>query len=245
LAVNNSLSTEAIQVGLEINVTKTEYMVFNQPIEQLDQQIMLGNSALTRVQDFKYLGAHMASTEVDLNHRRGQAMAAFSTLRPIWSAKHIDVRLKINIYKVAILSIFLYGCETWTLTQELETSINSFGTHCPRNIKGYRRLDKIPNKQLYAETNEKPLILTVRQRQLRHLGHLLRLDSHEPVRTFALYEPKHGSVKRGRPRARFVPYVAKLITNSVETTATEIETLAQNRTCWRDNIVAGAGKYVE
>ncbi len=178
-------------------------------------------------------------------NRRLGAGWPFLTLRPIWSAKHIDVRLKINIYKVAILSIFLYGCETWTLTQELESSINSFGTYCLRNIKGYRRLDKISNKQLYAETNEKPLILAVRQRQLRHLGHLLRLDCLEPARTFALYEPKHGSVKRGRPRARFVPYVAKLITNSVETTAAEIETLAQNRTYWRDNIVAGAGKYIE
>ncbi len=49
-----TLSSEAIQVGLEINVTKTEYMVFNQPDDQLEQQIMLGNAALTRVQDFKY-----------------------------------------------------------------------------------------------------------------------------------------------------------------------------------------------
>jgi ribosomal 50S subunit-associated protein YjgA (DUF615 family) len=56
----------------------------------------------------------------------------------------------------------------------------------------------------------KPLNRIIRERQLRYLGHVLRLDDSEPAKIFALYDPTHSHRKRGQPRLRFTEYVASL-----------------------------------
>ena len=89
----------------------------------------------------------------------------------------------------------------------------------------------------------KPLSAILRERQLRYLGHALRLQEGEPAKTFALYDPAHGRRKQGRPKLAYTKYVASLIADDpAGCTRAEIEQLAQNRTNWR-RIVAGVGAY--
>jgi hypothetical protein len=96
---------------------------------------------------------------------------------------------------------------------------------------------------IYEQTGMKPLSWILRERQLRYLGHVLRLDDSEPAKIFALYDPAHGHRKRGRPKLRFTEYVASLITDEPEGYTREtITQLAQNRNQWR-RIVAGAGTF--
>ena len=81
----------------------------------------------------------------------------------------------------------------------------------------------------------KPITLILRERQLRHLGHVLRLSDSEPAKTLALYDPVHGH--------RFTEYVSGLISDEPkEWTRDTITSLAQNREQWRER-VAGAGTY--
>ncbi len=184
-----TVANNAKQVGLQINTEKTEYMILNQPKEELEQQLMLGNTELRRVNDFKYLGANLAYAHADLRVRKGQAWGAFWKLKNIWYAKHIELKLKINIYKVAVLSILLYGAETWTITPFMEREINGFGTNCLRIILGIRRIDRITNEVVYSRSQQPALINMVRHRQLGYLGHVLRIaDKEEPAKKFALYE---------------------------------------------------------
>jgi hypothetical protein len=239
-----TVARNAKQVGLHINTEKTEYMTLNQPKEEQEQQLMLDNTELKRVNDYKYLGANLACAHTDLRARKGQAWGAFWKLKNIWYAKHLELKLKINIYKVAVLSILRYGAETWTITPVMEREINGFGTNCLRIILGIRRIDRVTNEEVYSRTQQSALINTVRQRQLGYLGHVLRIaDKEEPAKKFALYEPKenHGSRKRGPPKLRFRPYIASLMPYE-EPTTEQIVALAQNRDNWR-KIVAGPGFY--
>ena len=240
---NEQLTTHALEargVGLEVNVDKTEYMVINpQPGEQ-DAQLLLNGKPLKRVDNFKYLGANMKSAAYDLACRKGQAWSAFWSMVNIWRDKNICLGLKLNIYRSAVLSVLLYGCETWALTKSMEASIDGFGTNCLRVILGIKRIDRVPNVHIYERTDMKPLTHLVRQRQLGYLGHILRRDDSEPCKMFALFEPAHGRRGRGRPKLNYTRYVAGLITDEPESCSREIITsLAQNRKEW-GKFVAGA-----
>jgi hypothetical protein len=232
------LSEEARQVGLVINIDKTEYMTFNQP-ENQQQNIILDNQKLKQVTDFQYLGSRMSSSLIDFNRRRGLAWAAFWKLEKIWRAQHVLIGLKLKIFKVSVMSVFLYGCETWIITSAMADKINSFATSCYRVMLGIKRLDKVANAAVYERVGERPLIIAVQQRQLRWVGHALRREVAEPARIFALYEPAptHGRVPRGRPPVSYKQYIASLLTSEhKDLTVEAIVTMAQDRREWGKRI---------
>ena len=88
-------------------------------------------------------------------------------------------------------------------------------------------------------TNSEPLINRVRNRQLRFLGHILRLPEEEPVRTYALYIPTHGNRKPGRPRTSYPAYVQRVLGyDEGMISAEQIAHLSQDRNAWRRLVVA-------
>ena len=84
-----------------------------------------------------------------------------------------------------------YSITVWlrVITKDMENKINSFGTSCYRIMLNIKRIDRVPNATIYNRTETAPLIERVRLRQLRFLGHVLRLPENEPVREFAMYVP--------------------------------------------------------
>ena len=67
-------------------------------------------------------------------------------------------------------------------------------------------INRVPNGIIYSLTETAPLIKRVRLRQLRLLGHVLRLLETEPVREFAIYVLIHRSTP-GRQRTPFTNYI--------------------------------------
>ena len=104
------------------------------------------------------------------------------------------------------------------------------------NIK---RIDHVPNSRIYDDTNTEPLVNRVRLRQLKFLGHILRMPEEEPCRLYALYTPSHGRRKPGRQRTSYLSYIQKLLgdTNSM-LHPKAIADLAQNRSDWRKFAIA-------
>ena len=52
--------------------------------------------------------------------RIAQVTAALTKLKPIWRDNNISLGSKVKLMPYLVLSIFLYACESWTLTAELE-----------------------------------------------------------------------------------------------------------------------------
>ena len=97
------------------------------------------------------------------------------------NSKNINFHVKYNLYKSLILSILLYGCETWTITEREEKSIQAFEN------KAHRRLLCITYHQY--KTNKyvqviilnqigkyEPLLNTIKRRKLKYFGHICRDD---------------------------------------------------------------------
>ena len=79
------------------------------------------------VNNFKYLGSMIAS------------WGAFWKMKSVLKSKIVPLPLEINIFKTAVLTILLYGCESWILTENLEKSLNSFATNCYRTSDALTR----------------------------------------------------------------------------------------------------------
>ena len=45
-------------------------------------------------------------------------------------------------------SIFLYACESWTLTAELEKKVNTMEMRCFRNLLGICYKDRVSNEEI-------------------------------------------------------------------------------------------------
>ena len=66
-------------------------------------------------------------------------------LYTIWNSKHINFKLKYNLYRSLVLSILTYGCETWTISVAMQKKISAFESKAHRKLLGIKYQDKITN----------------------------------------------------------------------------------------------------
>ena len=129
----------------------------------------------------KYLGSLLDTIEEDFKRRKSLAFNAFNKLRFFLTHKKSPTQNKIRRFEAFVATIFLYNSETWTMTIKLEKKIDVLQRTFLRSIINKTKLDKISNTQLYEQTSTKPWSVTIRERRLRLLGHILRLNIETPV----------------------------------------------------------------
>ena len=110
----------ASEWGLTVSMEKTKGMVAGQIQEEDDMgSVELERGSLDIVNNFTYLGANISNdgevtTEIDC--RVAKAARAFGCLRkPIFEEKTFSVATKRKVYQAVVVSVVLYGAETWTL----------------------------------------------------------------------------------------------------------------------------------
>ena len=97
-------------------------------------------------------------------------------------------------------SIFLYACETWTMTADLERRIHALEMRCYGRLLGISYKDHISSKEV-AHRIEKAsghcerLLPTVKRRRLKWFGHVTRGEG-------LVKRVLQGTVKGGRKRGR-------------------------------------------
>ena len=71
------------------------------------------------VKNFTYLGSNLSSdceATCEVKCRLARASKAFGALRvPIFSNRYLSINTKRSVYTAVVISILLYGAETWTL----------------------------------------------------------------------------------------------------------------------------------
>ena len=140
----------------------------------------------------------VASGSSDLKRRKSLAWCAFWKLEQLWKSPHISITTKVKLFNTTCVTILLYGCESWVISQDMENKINAFATSCYRVMLNIKRIDHVLNTTVYSMTNTVPLIHLVRHRQLKFLGHIRRMSKEKPARRYALYIPTIGKRRPGQ-----------------------------------------------
>ena len=109
--------------------------------------------------------------------RIGKALGAVQRLQPIWNAGDIQRSTKIELYRVLVLSILLYGAETWTLKKDDENRLLVFEMMCLRKILGVSRMDKLRNTFIRQSLGtEYTIIDQIVQKRMKFFGHIQRMS---------------------------------------------------------------------
>ena len=131
-----------------------------------------------------------------------------------------------------IIKIFLYACETWTLTAELQRRIQSLELRCLRIILGISYKDRITNEHVRKTIIKhmglyEDLLVTVKRRKLKWHGHLTRSDGQTKVILQGTVESHR---IRGMPKKRWIDNIAERTGKSFAETSSH----GTHRQEWRE-----------
>jgi len=193
--------------GMELSLEKTKTLVSG--IHDT-VNVKIRGTELEQVRQFTYLGSVQTedcNSIQEIKVRIAKATAALSKLKTIWRDTNITMASKIRLLRALVLSILLYGAESWTLNAEIEKRISAF------EMNSYRRLLQIHwtshTKNIDVKKRIEDLagpvesfINQVKRKKLTWFGHVSRAKG--TLANTILQGTVEGSRSRGRPRRQWV-----------------------------------------
>ena len=176
-------------------------------IKGISLDIRIGGHKLETVQSFKNLGSVETDegSKQEILSRIVQTIGALTKLKTIWKDKNIALSSKIRLMRSLVISIFLYACETWTLTAELEKKIQATEMRCFRRLLGIFYRDHVTNEEVRNRISRaigpyEDLLTTVKKRKLRWYGPITRSTE---LTKMILQGIVQGGRRRGRQKKRW------------------------------------------
>ena len=104
-----------------------------------------------------------------------------------------------------VTSIFMYACESWTLTAELQRRIQAMEMRCYRKILCISYKDYVTNEEVCAKIKQaigphKDLLTIVKRHKLQWYGHV---SSSSDLAKTILQGTVKGGRRQGRQRKRW------------------------------------------
>nr|XP_014349402.1 PREDICTED: uncharacterized protein LOC106705179 [Latimeria chalumnae] len=192
---------------MEISTEESKIMASDR--SRCTRKFYIQGQQLKEVTSFKYLGSTVTidgKSMAELNTRIAQATATLSKLNIIWKDKNIQLAIKIRLLHALVLSSFLYGCETWTLTVNIEMKIEAMEMRCYRRLLCIPYIEHTTNdemrSQITSEVGEHDSLLQlVKHWKLEWFGHTIRRQG--LANTF-LQGTVAGKRKKGRPTKSWI-----------------------------------------
>ena len=171
-------------------------------INGISTDITIDNKKLENICSFKYLEVIVSDggSKPEVLSRIASTTAAVTKLKVIWNDKKIAISSKIRLMRSLAMSIFLYACETWTITADIERRIQALEMRCFHKLLGILYRDHITNEEVKARIGNtigpyEDLLTSVKRRKLKWYRHVIR--SSGLAKTIL-----QGTVQGGRRRDR-------------------------------------------
>ena len=137
------------------------------------------------------------------------------------------------VYNACVISTLLYGSDTWTTYAWQERRLNSFHLWSIRRILGISWHDKVTNGDVFSRAGLPSMYTLLRQRRLRWLGHVRRMEYGRIPKDIPYGELALGRRTTGRPHLRYKDvYIRDMKAVDIDTMSWE--GLAADRTEWRN-----------
>lgn len=229
------LNMQGKSVGLNINKGKTKTIRIN---ANRMEPVKVGADDIEEVDKFQYLGAYVDKTggaDHDIRCRTGKAWGAFNKFSKVWRSGKIRRRTKLRLFNSNVLSVLLYGCETWKMNKEDERRLDVFQQKGLRRIMKIRWPMRISNEEVRVMSSTKETVSQViRRRRWKLIGHILRSDN-EHTKTALTWTPP-GKRSRGRPKETWRRTVERERKQMGFATWGSAGAVARDRTAWRSFI---------
>ena len=229
--LTNKLTDRATAYGMEVSTSKSKIM--KNSLDNSPANITMTGEPLEEVSNFKYLGAVLSkdgSCADEIRARITSALAAMARLSRVWSST-ISFKVKFRLYKSLVVSILLYGCESWVLLADSERRIQAFETKCFRRLLRISYRERKTNEYVRRELTsrvgpQEPLLATVKRRKLSWFAHVTR---HNSLSKTILQGTVEGGRRRGRQRKSW----SDNIKDWTEMTTPQLLMAATDRPSWR------------
>ena len=222
---------EAGKVGLKVNTRKTEIMKVR---TNDNSQVTIGNEPLQEVDKFVYLGCQI-SKDGDIRNeigiRIGKAGAAFRNMEKVWNEDGMSLRTKLKLFNSIVLSVLMYGCETWKGLTEIEERVRRFESGCLRKILKIRWYDMVSEEELRRRTEQQSVTEKLRISRWRWFGHVLRMQDNRLPKQALQWRPA-GSRRVGRPKDTWQRTIQRdMAVKNLD--RADVEAQADDRNAWR------------
>ena len=147
----------------------------------------------------------------------------------MWRSDLTD-KMKRSFFQVAVVSILLYGCTSWTLTKRLEKKLDGNYTRMLRAILNKSWWQHPTRNQLYGHLP--PIMKTIQARRTRHAGHCWR-SRNELISDVLLRTPTYGRAKAGRPAGTYIQQLCEDTGCSPEV----LPEVMNDREKWRERVM--------
>ena len=131
---------------MEISAEKTKLMTNN--TSGINTEIKRNGQKLETVTRFKYLGSIITDedSKPEILCSIAQTTAALTKFKPDWNDRSISLNSKIRLMRSVVTSIFLYSCESWTLTAKLRRKIQAMEMRCYCKVLHISCKDHVTNQ---------------------------------------------------------------------------------------------------
>ena len=197
--------------------------------------ITIDDYELDTVCQFAYLGYTITdnlSLDEEIDNRIVKAASTFPRLTArVWRCPKLSVKT-IAVYNACVISTLMYGSETWTTYAGQERRLNTFHLRNIRRILGISWHDKVINGDVLSRAGLPGIYTVLRQRRLRWLGHVRRMEDGRIPKYILYGELAMGSRTTARPHLRYEDVCVRDM-KAVDIDPMSWEGHAADRTKWR------------
>ena len=122
----------------------------------INTEIKVNEQKLETVTSYKYLGSVISDegSKPDILTRTAHTTVASTRLKRVWKDRSISLSSKIRLMRSLVTSIFLYACESWTLTATLQRRIQAMEMRCYRKTLRISYKDHVTIEDVRAKIQQ-------------------------------------------------------------------------------------------
>jgi hypothetical protein len=227
----NAVVQESEKLGLKINEKKTFCMVVTNKKIVPACRLQIKGKPVQQIEQFTFLGSLITSngkSEQEIKRRVAIAKTAFQNMKNVLTSRHINISTRSRILRCYVLSTMLYGCETWTVSKEMQNKIEAAEMWFLRRMLRISWIKKKTNDEVLKLAGmERSLLKAVKKKQLEFFGHVMRKRTIENLVTTGKINGKRA---RGRPRLKYVESMCEGLGRTI--TPNELIHLTYDRVRW-------------
>ena len=150
------LNRDSTAYGMEIRAEETKLMTNN--TSGINTEIKVNGQKLETVTSLKYLGSVITEngSKPKILSRIAQTTGALTRLKSVWNGRNISLSSKTRLIRSLVKLIFLYACESWALTAELQRRIQTMEMRCYAKYNASHSKTMLPTRKSVQRSSRQP-----------------------------------------------------------------------------------------